>query len=749
MSKPPLQPSHVCVTIARRSACYAGAALLLLLTQQLPVAVAHPYALDVTTTDAEKLPQATDIGRAHEEPEIPAGSPDFWLRLFAALVLVLLGGLVAGLTLGLMSLDETNLHILSVSGDERQRKYAARIKPIRKNGHWLLVTLLLVNTLINESLPIIMDSIFGGGVTAVLVSTALILIFGEVIPQSVCARHGLMIGAFFAWPVRIMRWILAPLGYPMACFLDWLLGANHGMIYRKAELKELVSMHDASHGGSLTQDEITMIRGVLELNEKMVIDVMTQYPSVYSIDIDSIMDRAKMTEIMRAGHSRVPVYEGNRRNIVGVLLVKSLILLDPDDAVPLRRLKINRIPAVTTKTSLFDILNIFQEGGSHMALVYEAPEVNFGDDNLTISDVRRSMDSMTSTDSQSPQLPGSNTGGHWNVCERLLGVITLEDVIEELIQEEIVDETDVFIDMRQKIKVVGAVRHLSLDKLGVGGKSGMSSVVRSVSRSAGGSATPGPAVGGSTMLATPGVPNSSGMLDPLKPISDSTPLRKYDSIHTTDSGTATATAVPRSEVLRPRPSHRSGPPGYISRERLIPLPSSAATAKTKGVVRKGTAFSSRRRELLHSTEGDDDARPTLVRPVSEYASYPSQDGVSGADGGPPRHNAEWDNSCRSLDDQRAQTLITLGTPPRNGSGDGQGVLSQSPRGNYAFSQSSPSLPTTTTAGDPDLIHIGESTHLPSRVSPTSHGDGVEATSARHSNHGSRANSVHRSQSHHP
>ncbi|KAJ1643061.1 hypothetical protein IWQ61_010570, partial [Dispira simplex] len=97
-----------------------------------------------------------------EKPAVPMGSTDFWLRLIAVVFLVLFGGLVAGLTLGLMSIDETNLHILSISGDERQKRYAARIQPIRKNGHWLLVTLLLVNTLVNESLPIIMDSIFGG-----------------------------------------------------------------------------------------------------------------------------------------------------------------------------------------------------------------------------------------------------------------------------------------------------------------------------------------------------------------------------------------------------------------------------------------------------------------------------------------------------------------------------------------------------------------------------------------------------------
>jgi metal transporter CNNM len=62
-----------------------------------------------------------------------------------------------------MSLDETNLAILANSGTEIQRKRARRIVPIRKNGHLLLTTLLLTNTVINETLPVLFDSIFGGG----------------------------------------------------------------------------------------------------------------------------------------------------------------------------------------------------------------------------------------------------------------------------------------------------------------------------------------------------------------------------------------------------------------------------------------------------------------------------------------------------------------------------------------------------------------------------------------------------------
>ncbi|KAI8323890.1 DUF21-domain-containing protein, partial [Martensiomyces pterosporus] len=274
-----------------------------------------------------------------------------------------------GLTLGLMSLDETNLHILATSGTETQRKYAQRIQPLRKNGHWLLVTLLLGNTVVNETLPIVMDSIFGGGVTAVVISTASIVLFGEIIPQSLCARYGLTIGAFFAYPVRILQLILSPLGYPIAMLLDYVLGADHGMTYKKAELKELVSLSDTAHGGNLSADEVTIIRGALELSEKMVADVMTDLSNVYMVDINARLNCKLLTEMLRRGHSRVPVYDGERVNIVGVLLVKSLILLDPDDCTPVSEAKITSIPLVTTDTSLYDILNAFQEGGSHMAMV--------------------------------------------------------------------------------------------------------------------------------------------------------------------------------------------------------------------------------------------------------------------------------------------------------------------------------------------------------------------------------------------
>jgi metal transporter CNNM len=334
-----------------------------------------------------------------------------------------------------MSLDETNLRILATSGTEQQRKWASAILPIRHNGHLLLVTLLLLNTVIQETLPVLIDSILSNGVGAVVGATLLILIFGEIIPQSICAKHGLRIGAMFAWPVRIVMYALFIVTYPLAKALDVVLGRSQGVVYRRAELKELVELHgENAPGGVLSKDEVTIIKGALDLQNKSLKSVMTELVHVFSVDYHGKFDRTTMSQIMKAGHSRVPIYEGDKSNIIGMILAKSLVLLDPDDATPVSHVRIARLPKVDVKLSLFDMLNRFQEGNSHMAIVVDTQ------------------------DSDTP-----------------LGIITLEDVIEELIQEEIVDETDVFVDVKTRVKVL---RALNLGVNGIASNRSLSPSVR-------------------------------------------------------------------------------------------------------------------------------------------------------------------------------------------------------------------------------------------------------------------------------
>ncbi|KAK7461004.1 hypothetical protein VKT23_008931 [Stygiomarasmius scandens] len=313
---------------------------------------------------------------------------------FAVLIpiLVLLSGLFAGLTLGYMSLDQTQLNVLSVSGTPEQRKYANQIKPIRANGHLLLVTLLLANMIVNETLPIIFDEIIGGGFVSVVISTALIVIFAEIIPQSLFTRHGLYLGAKGVWITRFLIILLGIVAWPIAKFLDWILGSNHGIIYRRVELKELIAMHSSSqaHGGDLKTDTVAIIGATLDLQEKVVSQAMTPLEQVFMLDIESKLDYALLKKIVESGHSRVPVYElvdapltvsldGTSRNaekktqkakkIIGILLVKQCVLLDPKDATPIRNLQLNKVPFVPKNETLLGILDKFQEGRSHMAIV--------------------------------------------------------------------------------------------------------------------------------------------------------------------------------------------------------------------------------------------------------------------------------------------------------------------------------------------------------------------------------------------
>jgi Mg2+/Co2+ transporter CorB len=197
-------------------------------------------------------------------------------------------------------------------------------------------------------------------------------------------------------PVLLLMYLLAPIAWPTAKLLDKLLGEDHGTVYKKSGLKTLVTLHKSLGDVSerLNQDEVTIISAVLDLKEKPVGEVMTPMDDVFVMAEDTVLDEKTMDMILSAGYSRIPIHEtGNPTNFVGMLLVKILITYDPEDSRLVRDFPLATLP----ETSCLDIVNFFQEGKSHMVLVSE--------------------------------YPGEDHGA--------LGVVTLEDVIEELIGEQV------------------------------------------------------------------------------------------------------------------------------------------------------------------------------------------------------------------------------------------------------------------------------------------------------------------------
>ncbi|XP_078079268.1 metal transporter CNNM2-like isoform X2 [Mustelus asterias] len=343
----------------------------------------------------------------------------FWLQVIFISVLLCLSGMFSGLNLGLMALDPMELRIVQNCGTEKEKNYAKRIEPVRRQGNYLLCSLLLGNVLVNTTLTILLDDIAGSGVVAVVVSTVGIVIFGEIVPQAICSRHGLAVGANTIVLTKFFMLLTFPASYPVSRLLDVILGQEIGTVYNREKLLEMLRVTDPYN--DLVKEELNIIQGALELRTKTVEDVMTPLRDCFMITCDDILDFNTMSEIMESGYTRIPVYEGERSNIVDLLFVKDLAFVDPDDCTPLKTItKFYNHPLhfVFNDTKLDAMLEEFKKGKSHLAIVQRV-----------------------------------NNEGEGDPFYEVLGIVTLEDVIEEIIKSEILDETDLYTDNRTKKKI--------------------------------------------------------------------------------------------------------------------------------------------------------------------------------------------------------------------------------------------------------------------------------------------------------
>lgn len=411
--------------------------------------------------------------------DIEFGNPWWFVYASVSCLLVIFAGIMSGLTLGLMSLGLVELEILQRSGSSTEKKQAAVIFPVVQKQHQLLVTLLLCNAASMEALPLYLDKLFHP-VVAVILSVTFVLAFGEIIPQALCSRYGLAVGANCVWLVRILMIICFPIAYPIGKILDSVLG-HQDALFRRPQLKALVTIHsqEAGRGGELSHDEATIINGALDLTEKTAEEAMTPIESTFSLDVSTKLNWEAIGKILARGHSRIPVYSGNPKNLIGLLLVKNLLTVRAETETPVSSVSIRRMPRVPADMPLYDILNEFQKGSSHMAAVVKVRDKEKkllssngmvgektstkGDSQLTIPLLNKhggKQDTVVVNIDKSQQ-SSFITYNSKNMVEdvedgEVIGIITLEDVFEELLQEEIVDETDVYVDVHKRIRVVAA-----------------------------------------------------------------------------------------------------------------------------------------------------------------------------------------------------------------------------------------------------------------------------------------------------
>ncbi len=310
------------------------------------------------------------------------------------LLLVAASAICSGLNIAVMSLDLGDLRRKAKLGN----RAAARVLPLRRNGHLTLASILLTNVAAVSATSLVLNQRLNGW-AAGLASTLLIVIFGEVLPQALFSKNPLAWSSFFAPVLKAMMFITYIVSKPLQLLLDRLFPHEHPRLQSRHELGLLIAEHLDSEGSELDEDEVEIIRGALQLSEKRVRDIMTDIRHTYWLTRETALDDPKIDEIKLQGFSRIPIFNQQLTKCYGLLLMKDLVDIDFDDnAYKVDDMPLYPVQLVGSMTALDTMFRKFIAAGTHLIPIERD--------------------------------------------DKIIGIVTIEDLIEEILGHEIEDETD-------------------------------------------------------------------------------------------------------------------------------------------------------------------------------------------------------------------------------------------------------------------------------------------------------------------
>ena len=309
-------------------------------------------------------------------------------------LLVAASAVCSGLNIAVMSLDLADLRRKAKLGN----KAAQRVLPLRRNAHLTLASILLTNVAAVSATSLVLDQRFNGWIAGLL-STLLIVIFGEIFPQALFSRNPLVWSSIFAPLLKAMTTVTYIISKPLQLLLDKLFPHERAKLQTRHELGLLITEHQDNAASELDDDEVEIMRGALQLSEKRVRDIMTDIRHVYWLAPDAMLDGPKLDEIKAKGFSRIPVFDTKLTKCYGLLLMKDLVDIDFENhPQPLSSIALHPSELVGSMTALDTMFRKFINVGAHLLPIEKD--------------------------------------------DQIIGVATIEDLLEEIIGHEIEDETD-------------------------------------------------------------------------------------------------------------------------------------------------------------------------------------------------------------------------------------------------------------------------------------------------------------------
>lgn len=314
----------------------------------------------------------------------------------------------------LCSLMEAILYALPVSYIESMvnegSASAAIMQKLRKRIDQPITAILSLNTIANTAGAAIAGAfatkVFGNAWFGVFsgLFTLVILIFSEIVPKTIGVVYARSLSRVIARPLQLLVWILKPFLW-VAGFVTSLVakGHEHELI---SEDELIVMARLGMRKGVIDKDELAVIQNILSLEDKTVHDVMTPRTVVFALSAnDRVGEAGHEGGILT--HSRIPLYFKHSEDVEGIVHRRDILTARSNNKLDVKLEELMKpVHFVYEKTRLDKVLKMFLDRSEHLFVVID------------------------------------EFGG-------LAGVVTLEDVLEEILGREIVDEFDQVTDMRQ------------------------------------------------------------------------------------------------------------------------------------------------------------------------------------------------------------------------------------------------------------------------------------------------------------
>ena len=323
------------------------------------------------------------------------------LRIFAAVILLIISALVSGSETAFFSLSPRDIADLE---KDNSKNAGAALKLLSKQDY-LLATILIANNFVNICVVVVtnmlIDSMisFGGStvmefVFKLVIVTFLLLLFGEIMPKIFATYNSMRFVRFIARPLLGLKHLFKPFAFV-------LINLSSFVSESVAKKRANISIDELSNAIEITSnqsaEEKKMLSGIIDFVHRDVADIMHPRIDIVALDSNEKFDKVRSV-VIESGFSRIPVYEETIDNIVGMLYVKDLIpYISSDDNFDWRNL-LRKPYFVPEHKKINELLEDFQNEKMHVAIV---------------------VDEYGST----------------------LGLVSLEDILEEIVGD-IADESD-------------------------------------------------------------------------------------------------------------------------------------------------------------------------------------------------------------------------------------------------------------------------------------------------------------------